>query len=574
MKRRAEKRQLAQQRFRMRGSVLVFVFALASVVLIGQSAYLQVIDSEMLVTEGDKRHIRERVISSHRGSITDRNGEPLAISSPVDSIWANPSELLPKTEELPRLARILDRDHAQLLKVLNRNINRDFVWLLRHARPDQVAAISELGLPGINVLREYRRFFPATEVASHVIGLTDIDDIGQEGLEYAHNHELAGAPGSKLVLMDGVGEDFRDIRSIRAVRHGKDLVTSIDLRIQHFAYRELKRARELHDAQSGSMVILDVHTGEVLAMVNQPGYNPNKRSQYTAERARNRAVTDIHDPGSSIKPITLAAALEHGVIQPDSMIDTANGSLEVGVKTITDPNPLGTIDLETLLAKSSNVATTQVGLRMEPEDFWESLSRFGFGSLTGSSLPGESRGLLTHYSDWRKISQATISYGYGISVTRLQLVRAYAALANDGVLMPVSLLKVDQPPDGTRAVSPEIARHVLSLMEGVVESGTGSRAAIPGYRVAGKTGTAWMYSGDGKYDDQRHRAIFAGVVPASNPRLAAVVVIDEPRRSKLHGGDVAAPVFSAVMREALRTMAIPPDARPTLMAGVAQDDAQ
>ncbi|MEL7311667.1 MAG: penicillin-binding transpeptidase domain-containing protein [Pseudomonadota bacterium] len=572
MKRRAEQRQIAHRRFRVRSLMLVGMFALCALIVVGRSAHLQVIEREFLLSEADARHVKRRTIASHRGSITDRNGEPLAISSPVDSVWANPKQLLPETDAIPQLARIIGRDHSQLLKSLNRNIGKEFLWLHRHAMPGQVAAISDLALPGVNVRREYRRFFPAGEVTSHLVGLTDIDDTGQEGLELAHNHALAGEAGAKLVLQDRLGRAVDDVRSISPVRHGIDLVTSIDLRIQYFAYRELTRAMEIHDAQAGSVVVLDIQTGEVLAIVNRPGYNPNNRAQYSGERSRNRAITDIYDPGSSIKPITLAAALESGVIEANSIIDTGDGSIQVGIKEIKDHHALGAIDLETLLARSSNVATTMVGMRMESEQFWETLTRFGFGSLTASGFPGESQGLLPHYRDWQKISQATISYGYGLSVTPLQLARAYAAIGNGGLLMPVSLLRVDTPPPGTRAVSEDVANHVVSLMERVVQAGgTGTRAAIPGYRVAGKTGTAWKYSGNGDYNEEKYLSFFAGLVPASNPRLAAVVVIDEPSKKEFYGGDVAAPVFSAVMGEALRTLAVAPDAAPGLMAGLSDE---
>lgn len=563
MKRRQERRQRAQQRFNNRSLLLLCGFVLTAVVMVGRSAWLQVLDREFLLREAGAQHVKPRKIASHRGSITDRNGEPLAISSPVDSVWANPETLLGQAEAIPQLARILGRDHGQLLKSLNRNIDKDFVWLRRHVLPAQVEAINELELPGVNVRREYRRFFAAGEVASHLVGLTDIDDTGQEGLEYVHNHALAGEPGEKLVLQDRLGRAIDDVRSISSVRHGEDLVTSIDLRIQYFAYRELARAMELHSAQSGSIVVLDVRTGEVLAVVNQPGYNPNDRSQYSGERSRNRAILDIHDPGSSIKPITIASALESGAVDFDTIIDTTPGFITVGTKPIKDTESLGPISLETLLARSSNVGATKVAMRMEPEQQWELLTRFGFGSLTGSGFPGESQGLLSHYRDWRDISRATISYGYGLSVTPLQLARAYAALGNEGVLMPVSLLKSDEPGPGTRAVSKQVADFVVGLMERVVQpGGTATLAAIPGYRVAGKTGTAWKYAGDGSYNQEKYLSYFAGLVPASNPRLAAVVVIDEPTQRDYYGGKVAAPVFAAVMREALRTLAITPDAAP------------
>ena len=567
MKRNAEKKLAALRRFRFRSTLLAGLFAVLAVVLVGRTAKLQVLDREFLNREADARHLRRMEITANRGSITDRNGEALAISTPVDSVWANPRQLAPAIDQFPRLAKALDTDAEQLMRRINRNMEREFVYLKRHLKPEQVASVSDLELPGIDVQREYRRYYPAGEVVGHVIGFTDIDDQGQEGLELAYNHALAGESGAKRVLRDRLGRVIEDVESIRPPRHGVMLASSIDLRIQYFAYRELKRAMQRNGAEAGSIVVMDVKTGEVLAMVNQPAHNPNDRAQYSADRNRNRAITDILEPGSSIKPLVMAAALETGMLGIDDIIDTAPGFIQVGAKRIEDHHNLGRIDLTTLLARSSNVGITQVAMRMEPEQLWRTLAQFGLGNLTSSGFPGESAGLLSHFTHWQPISQATIAYGYGLSVTPLQLARAYAAIGNDGVLMPVSLLKLDRAPGGERLLSPDTASQVLAMMEHVVmPGGTGTKAAIPGYRVAGKTGTAWKFAAGG-YSRDKYFSIFAGLVPASAPRLAAVVVVDEPTGIDYYGGDVAAPVFAEVMSEALRLLAVPPDAAPALLDG-------
>ncbi|MCH8303304.1 MAG: penicillin-binding protein 2, partial [Proteobacteria bacterium] len=375
-------------------------------------------------------------------------------------------------------------------------------------------------------------------------------------------HWLSGESGAKRVLKDRLGRSVENVESIRPPRHGKDLRTSIDLRLQYLSYRTLKAAIQQYKAESGSIVILDIATGEVLAMANQPTYNPNDRAQYSAERYRNRAITDIFEPGSSIKPLIIAAALESGRYRANSIVDTAPGYVVVGPKKIEDPRNLGRISLTTVLSRSSNVGATKIALSLEPEQLWGTLTRFGLGSLTASGFPGESAGMLTHYSDWRQISQATLGYGYGVSVTPLQLVQAYAAIGSGGVIRPVSLVRLDEPVPGERIVDRETAVAIRRMMEEVVRpGGTGNNASIAGYRVAGKTGTAWKFAAGG-YSEDKYFSIFAGLVPASNPRLAAVVVIDEPSGDLYYGSDVAAPVFADVMAESLRLLAIPPDALP------------
>jgi cell division protein FtsI (penicillin-binding protein 3) len=534
-----------------------------AVSLVARAVHLQVFNKDFLNQQADTRHLRTERISAHRGMITDRNGEPLAISTPVDSIWANPKELAPAVDRVPQLARLLGIDPQQLIRRVTRSMDKEFLYLKRHLSPEQAQLVLDLKLPGVNVQREYRRYYPAGEVTGHLVGFTNIDDAGQEGLELAFNHWLAGESGAKRVLKDRLGRSVENVESIRPPHHGKDLQTSIDLRIQYLAYRTLKAAIRQHNAESGSIVILDVKTGEVLAIVNQPTYNPNDRSQFSAERYRNRAITDIFEPGSSIKPLIVAAALESGEYRPSSIIDTAPGFVVVGPKTIEDSRNLGRISLTTILARSSNVGVTKLAMSLEPDQLWNTMTRFGLGTLTSSGFPGESAGLLTHFNHWRPISQATLAYGYGISVTPLQLAQAYSVLGSDGVFRPVSLVALDGPAEGEQVLAADSAAAVRRMLEEVVRpGGTGTKAAVTGYRIAGKTGTAWKFAAGG-YSEDKYISIFAGLAPASDPRLAAVVVIDEPTGELYYGSDVAAPVFSDVVSESLRLLAIPPDAMPS-----------
>lgn len=562
MTRGAETKQLTARRFVGRATLVGVFFALVAFSLVARAVHLQVLNKDFLNQQADTRHLRTERISAHRGTITDRNGEPLAISTPVDSIWANPKELAPAVDELPKLARELGVDPQQLMRRVTRSMDKEFLYLKRHLSPEKAQEVLALKLPGVNVQREYRRYYPAGEVAGHLVGFTDIDDEGQEGLELAFNHWLAGESGAKRVLKDRLGRSVENVESIRPPHHGKELRTSIDLRIQYLAYRTLKAAIKSHNAESGSIVVLDVQTGEVLAIVNQPTYNPNDRSQFSAERYRNRAITDIFEPGSSIKPLVVAAALESGQYRPSSVIDTAPGYVVVGPKTIEDSRNLGRISLTTILARSSNVGVTKLAMSLEADQLWSTMTRFGLGALTSSGFPGESAGLLTHFNHWRPISQATLAYGYGVSVTPLQLAQAYSLLGSDGVLHPVSLVALDTPNEGERILSADSAAAVRRMLEEVVRpGGTGTKAAVTGYRIAGKTGTAWKFAAGG-YSKDKYISIFAGLAPASNPRLAAVVVIDEPTGELYYGSDVAAPVFADVMSESLRLLAVPPDALP------------
>ncbi len=562
MTRGAETKTQTTKRFVGRVTLVLVFFSLIAGALAARAVHLQVLNREFLNQQADTRHLRREGISAHRGTITDRNDEPLAISTPVDSIWANPKELAPAVDEVPRLARALGLDPQLLMRRITRSMDKEFLYLKRHLNPEQAEQVLALKLPGVNVQREYHRYYPAGEVTGHLVGFTDIDDEGQEGLELAFNHWLAGESGAKRVLKDRLGRSVENVESIRPAHHGKNLRTSIDLRIQYLAYRTLKAAIQSYNAESGSIVVLDVKTGEVLAIVNQPTYNPNDRSQFSAERYRNRAVTDIFEPGSSIKPFVVAAALESGEFQPGSVIDTAPGYVRVGAKTIEDNRNLGRVSLTTILARSSNVGVTKLAMALQPDRLWQTMTEFGLGSLTSSAFPGESAGLLTHFSNWKPISQATLAYGYGVSVTALQLAQAYAAIGNGGRLNPVSLVALEKPAEGEQVIAPDTAAAVRKMLEEVVRpGGTGTKAAVAGYRVAGKTGTAWKFAAGG-YSEDKYISIFAGLAPASDPRLAAVVVIDEPSGELYYGSDVAAPVFADVMTESLRLLAVPPDALP------------
>ena len=539
--------------------LVVGALSLAGVALVARALYLQVINQEFLEKQGDARIVRTAKLSANRGMILDRNGEPLAVSTPVDTVWADPRKLYQSSQEFPRLAGALGRDPQLLARRVTSSLDKEFVYLVRHMPPQEAAKVKALGIPGVDVLREYRRYYPAGEVTGHLLGFTNVDDVGQEGLELAYDHWLGGEPGAKRVIRDSLGRTIEDIERIKPPRPGQDLRTSIDLRVQYMAYRELKAAVIANKARAGTVVIIDVQTGEVLAMVNQPAFNPNDREQYLPSRYRNRATNDFFEPGSSIKPFAIAARMEAGRYHADTLIDTSPGYMKVSSRTIRDHNNLGTIDLTTVLCKSSNVGTVKAALSMPPQQMWAAFDAFGFGRVTGSGFPGESTGILSGYQHWRPISQATMAYGYGLSVTPLQLAQAYAVLGAGGIKRPISLRKIDAPPPGERVMPEPVARELVSMLENVVsESCTGKRAAVMGYRVAGKTGTAWKAAGGG-YSTDKYMAVFGGVVPASNPRLAAVVIIDEPSAGLFYGGDVAAPVFSAVMSGALRLLAITPD---------------
>ena len=543
---------------------LYMCMGLAAAVLVWRAVSLQVLDNQFLKDQVQARHIRVVSLSAHRGKITDRNGEPLAISTPVESVWVNPQQLGGEQQRIPELVKVLSLQHKSVRDLLASRSGREFIYLRRHISPALAAQVSDLDIPGVYLQREYRRYYPAGEVASHILGFTNIDDVGQEGLELAYEEWLRGEAGAKRVIKDGKHNFIGDVESIRRPHPGKDLALSIDHRIQYLAFRELKRAVNEHKARSGSAVVLDIRTGEVLAMVNQPAFNPNNRKKLRSSRIRNRAVTDVFEPGSTMKPFIVATALESGRYQPDTPVGTAPGWLKVGVNTVRDTHDYGQLDVAGVIRKSSNVGISKIALSLPAEDIWQQLSDVGFGVQTYSTFPGEASGLLPYHDGWNAIETATLSFGYGISVTPLQLAQAYAVLAADGIKRPVTFLKQTGTAEEQRVMPARIARQVRDMLEQVTgPDGTAQAAQVAGYRVAGKTGTV-RKSEAGGYSDSKYLAVFAGMAPASDPRFVMVVMVDEPSGGKYYGGLVAAPVFSTVMSGALRLLAVPPDDVPLL----------
>lgn len=526
-----------------------------------RAVHLQVFDKGFLHGQAQDRHMRVLEIPSHRGMIVDRHGETLAASTPVDSIWVNPAPFLAHPGSVERLAAALGLPPTRLREKLKGRENREFVYVQRHLPPHEARKILALKLPGLYAQREYRRYYPTSEISGQLLGFTNIDDRGLEGLELSYDSWMAGQPGSRRVLIDAGKKVIDDLGAIREARPGRDLQLSIDRRIQYLAYRELKAAVVANQAKAGTMVVLDPRTGEILAMVSQPAFNPNNRQGVSPAMTRNRAVIDLFEPGSTLKPFIVATALEQKIFKPTSVIDTNPGQFTVQGNTIRDLHNYGALDLGGILAKSSNVGASRIALAMPAEHLWAVLRDYGFGEMTASGFPGERGGTLRHFQDWRPIDHATVAYGYGLSTTALQLASAYAVIANGGERRPVSFFTAKQLPPAHRVISASTAVEVSRMLERVVREGTATAAAIPGYRVAGKTGTA-RKSGIGGYAERRYQAVFAGYVPASRPRLVAVVVIDEPSAGAYYGGAVAAPVFSRVMAGALRLMEIPPDDLP------------
>ena len=524
-----------------------------------RALYLQGLHNDFLQQKGESRYSRMIELAATRGPIVDRNNEPLALSTPVESVAASPADIEITPEQLQRLARLLGADAADLRKRLA-DTRREFVYLKRQLPPDEAARVVALGVPGVFLQREHRRYYPAGEVTAHLIGFTDVDGRGREALELAFDQQLAGRAGSRRVIKDRLGQIVEDMESIRAPQNGRTLALSIDAKIQYLAYRELKAAVAANRARAGSIVVLDVATGEVLAMANLPSFNPNNRERFDPPRARNRAVTDLFEPGSTLKPFTAAAALESGTVRPESVIETAPGSFAIGNRVIHDAHPQGALTVAQVIQKSSNIGTAKIALELGPDAMWSLFHQIGFGAPPHSGFPGEVPGRLRAAASWRPIEQATMSYGHGISVSLLQLARAYLIFATDGELRPVTLLRREVPASTTRVISAETARAVRRMLELAVQpGGTAPRAQVTGYRVAGKTGTARKIEGRG-YATDRHVASFVGFAPASAPRLLVAVMIDEPAGTSHTGGAVAAPVFSSVMADALRALGVPPDA--------------
>ncbi|MBE7521317.1 MAG: penicillin-binding protein 2 [Burkholderiales bacterium] len=541
-----------------RAALLFGALALAFAVLAGRSVYLQWIDNAFLQERGAARYSRDLELPAHRGRIVDRNGELLAVSTPVKSLWAFPAQLEMSDAEAAKLARVLDLKPASLKARVG--ANDDFVYVAKLVSPEVAERALALRIKGLNEESAYRRFYPGGEVTSHVLGFTGDRDAGQEGIELAQQGWLAGIPGSRRVIINRRGEAVEDVASIRRPQEGRDLALSLDSRLQYLAFRELKAAVEANKAKAGGLVILDVHTGEILALANWPTYNPNARERTSRERMRNRALTDVFEPGSTLKPFAIAAALEAGAVRPETPIDTGGGTLTIGSNTIHDAHPAGTLTVEQVIQKSSNVGAAKIALKLPAETLWRELAEVGFGSAPGTGFPGEVSGRLRAAKSWKPIEQATISYGHGISVNLVQLARAYTVFATGGELVPATLMKTGAPVTGRQAMSRETALAVRRMLEMAVQpGGTAPRAQVAGYRVAGKTGTAHKLEGRG-YAADRYVSSFVGFAPVSDPRIVVAVMIDEPSAGRYYGGAVAAPVFSSVTGAALRLLGTPTDA--------------
>jgi len=541
-----------------RANALFAVMLVGLTGLLGRGVYLQGIHNDFLQKKGDARYSRVIEVSAHRGMISDRNGEPLAVSTPVESVWASPSDVEADRRQVKRLAQILGMDVEELKNRLF-DTSRDFVYLKRQLPPDQVEKVVGLNLPGVSLLREYRRYYPTGEEAAQTLGFTGQDDNGQEGMELALQGLLAGKPGSQRVIKDNRGSIVEDAGSLHPSKPGSDIMLSLDSNLQHIAYRELENAVRQHQAKAGAVVVLDARTGEVLALANYPGYNPNNRNNTSSKAMRNRAIADLFEPGSTLKPFTVATAIETGKVRPNTIINTEHGVFTVNNRKIHDAHPESMLTVAQVIQKSSNVGAAKIALSLKSETMWQGLADSGFGAQTGSNFPGEAAGKLRDPKTWRPIEQATMAYGHGISVNLLQLARAYTIFANDGELKPISLLKLDTPVTGTRVFSDHTSRAMRDMLEMVVlPGGTAPLAQVAGYRVAGKTGTAHKLE-DGHYVN-RYIASFVGFAPASSPRLVVAVMIDEPAGKEYYGGEVAAPVFSKVTGEALHALNVPNDA--------------
>ena len=544
-----------------RYQIVGLIFAIIFGALIVRAAYLQIVDTDYLQSQGDARYLRVQTEIPTRGMVVDRNGQPLAISTPVNSIWMHPATVLKQQKEYSykKLSRLLGTTRDDILSKAKSKKARQFVYLKRQIPPHLAKQIIELDIPGINSVREYKRYYPAGPVVGHVLGFTNIDNEGQEGLELAFDEQLKGLPGRTRVLRDKFGHVVEYVEQLSRVQHGEDVKLSLDSRIQYLAYRYLQAAVKKHQATSASLVALDVKTGEVLAMVSAPDFNPNDRLDLKSSQFRNRSITDSFEPGSTVKPFTVAMGIDEGVIDAQTKIDTEKGSFYIGRNKISDTKDLGDITVSEVVQKSSNIGAAKIAMMMEPEELYDVYRELGFGERNDLKVSGEHRGILVKRKKWKPIEHATLSYGYGLTVNTLQLARAYQALANNGVLLPVSLHPVDEVPEGRRVFSEETAKQVSLMLESVVgNNGTAPLAQVDQYRVGGKTGTAHRVV-NGQYQDDSYMATFAGYAPISDPEIVMVVVVNDPKGIDYYGGLVAAPVFSSVMSGALRFRDVAPD---------------
>jgi cell division protein FtsI (penicillin-binding protein 3) len=549
---------LAQAVPMWRSRVVLVALLMSFGALLGRSMYLQGFNNEFLKVKGEARYERVLEVSATRGRIADRHGEMLAVSTPVKSIWAIPEDARLQPAQARDLSRLLEIDGRELNRKLASD--KDFIFVKRQISPDLAEKVAALNLPGIHEQEEYRRYYPGGEVTAHLLGFTGAEDAGQEGVELAFNSSLGGKAGSRRVIKDRRGNVVEDVESIKPPQEGKDLTLAVDDKIQYLAYTNLKQAVEQNKAKAGGIVVLDAKTGEVLALANLPTYNPNNRERLIGAQLRNRALTDTFEPGSTMKPFTAALAIEKGNYRYDTLIDTSPGRLTVGNATIHDTHSNGMITVAQVIQKSSNVGAAKMALSLPPEAMWNMFDSLNFGAPLKLGFPGEVGGRLRPWKRWQAIDQATMAYGNGISVTLMQLAHAYLVFARDGDLIPLSLTRVDVPPQSGKPVfSAQTAREVRAMLEMVVSAGgTAPRAQVAGYRVAGKTGTAHKLEGGGYVD--KYVASFVGFAPASDPRLIIAVMIDEPSTGVYYGGEVAAPVFSQVMAGALRTLGVAQDA--------------
>ncbi|OAI10658.1 cell division protein [Methylomonas lenta] len=551
--------------FPVRRYLLLGIMSTAMLVLSGRAVYLQVLDRVFLKDKGNLQHVSVVDVSAYRGQIKDRNGEPLAISTPVQSIWMNMRQIKDgDREKLGEMAKILGMPSKDFDAFLKKEAGKRFVYVKRQINPDLAEKIKALEITGVYFERAFKRYYPAGATAGHLLGFTNIDDIGQEGMERGYEHILRGNPGKKRVIKDGKGHIIKDVENIKEAVPGQDLVLTIDERIQYLAYRELQTAVLNHKAHSASLVVLDAKNGDVLASVSQPAFNPNNRKELRSNRYRNRAMVDSFEPGSTVKPFVVAAALDGGYVAPNAMIET-HGVYHVGRNVVKDVHNYGTLDLTLVLQKSSNIAVTKLAMSMPPEYFWGIYNSLGFGNSAGVGFPGEASGSLLDYQGWHEFDQAILSFGYGVSTSVLQLARAYTAIADDGIVHSVSLLKRDEDPDAKQIFKPETARSIRAMLERVIsKQGTAYQARVEGYRVAGKTGTVKKASATGGYTHDKYLSVFVGMAPASNPRFVIAVVVDEPTTGQYYGGLVAAPAFSRVMAGALRIYGVEPDGMDTM----------
>ena len=550
--------------FSKRRKFLVVFMMLCMLVLIGRAIDLQVLDKKFLKDEGDKRQVDDVSVSAYRGMIKDRNGDPLAISTPVESIGVNPRELkFAKEDQIRQMEKLLSLPVGKVTELIKEYSERRFIYIARRVNPQIGEQVKELKLVGVYFEREFKRFYPTGGVSAHLVGFTDFEDVGQEGMEFNYEQLLKGTSGSKRVIRDGQRRIIEDIENIKEPVSGKNLELSIDQRIQYLAYKELQLAVSANKANSGALVVLDAKNGEILAAVNQPSFNPNTKSSMTKDSHRNRAVTDIFEPGSTVKPFVVAAALDGGYVSPNAIFAT-HGTLQIGRNTVKDVHNYGTLDLTHVIKKSSNVGVSMMALKMPPKYFWGIYHRLGFGTSAGSGFPGEASGTLLDYKKWHDFDRAILSFGYGLSSSALQLARAYTALADDGILHSVSLLKREEDDDEVRVFSAKTAKSVRKMMETVLmKDGTAYEARVDGYTAAGKTGTV-KKAGSHGYTEKNYFAVFAGMAPATDPRLIIVVMIDEPSAGQYYGGLVSAPVFSKVMAGALRILEVAPDQEETM----------